>query len=283
MTDFYLFREFSKKYPDPNEASLLEPFDVACFILTCLAKIDERGNLDPQKHNFSFEQSVLNNILSPYNSVESQSFRVADVGKNPQKFTATKVGQRLELLVCEAWQWLMNQGFLAKYADTNRFFVTRKGKENSSQDSMTRYLLSRYLSVDILHPKIQQKVYSDFSQGDFDSAVHKAFKQVEAYARGMGKLDKNLIGAKLFDQFFGGANKCVLPSDYDDKDRTQLLWFFKSSYDLFRNPASHRNVELSAHEAVEMIMVANHCLRVLERIEVFSEFDGLSEQDDQAA
>jgi hypothetical protein len=50
-------------------------------------------------------------------------------------------------------------------------------------------------------------------------------------------------------------------------EREALAHLFSGAIGCYKNPHSHRDVELSFNEAFEMLLVASHLLQVLDRIQ----------------
>ena len=155
--------------------------------------------------------------------------------------------------------------------DSNGFvYITRRGKRYASVEEMKIYMVERYLSLDVLNPDLRRKIYSDFLKGEFDSAAFKALKLVEVRAREIGGLSSDVHGKGVFQELFSPECTQTLPDDYSEKDRGNIINLFRASYELYRNPSGHRDIDMKVEEAVEIIMLANHLLRILDKVDNLS-------------
>ncbi len=93
----------------------------------------------------------------------------------------------------EAWSWLDREGFIARRPSDvqgNDFFIARAGREVvSAEDWQARRKADMF--PDGLDPVIMRAVRPLFARGDYDTAVFRAFKEVEVRVR---KRDSSLAG-----------------------------------------------------------------------------------------
>ena len=68
---------------------------------------------------------------------------------------------------------------------------------------------------------------------------------------------------KAFDPGSGLLTDITAPR----AEREALPHLFAGSIGCYKNPHSHRDVELTFNEAFEMLLVASHLLQVLERVQ----------------
>lgn len=258
----WALRNFRDKYPDPVLALSLRIEDVAWFILKAVADA-ERVREWPRQGSI---ETIMDEIIQGY----------PDIANPSASHTARETKVNLEKMVCEGCQWLENEGLIARLGDNAWVFITRKGWKYASEIEVKTYLLTRYLSVDILHPKIR-KIYADFADGDFDSAISKAFRQVELYARLLGALGCSVRGPDVFVKLFQKEKFPSLPEGYEEKNLDHLRMLFMSSRSLLRNPSEHEETEIPPEEAISIIMIANHCLQILDK------FSAVSQQEQKAA
>ena len=85
---------------------------------------------------------------------------------------------------------------------TTRYFVTRRGKKIQTSEDLETYHKTDLLPKRQLHPIIAQKVWSLFLQGDYDTAVFQAFKQVEIAVRKKGNYAEMDLGVSLMRDAF---------------------------------------------------------------------------------
>ena len=116
----------------------------------------------------------------------------------------------------EAWQWLEREGFVASrptdlarakdLSSRTTYFVTRRGQKIETLEALEAYRKADLLPKRQLHPIIASKVWSIFLQGDYDTAVFQAFKQVEVAVRKAGGYEEEDYGTKLMSKAFDEVN-----------------------------------------------------------------------------
>ena len=175
----------------------------------------------------------------------------------------------------EAWQWLEREGFIAlrparpakdtaSIPGATYYFLTRRGKRVETPEDLETYRKTNLLPKGQLHPIIAQKVWSIFLQGDYDTAVFQAFKQVEVAVRKAGGYDKEDIGVKLMSKAFNEKTGNLTDQNQHLDERKARLLLFMGAIGSYKNPGSHREVEITAEEAAEVIIFASHLLRIVD-------------------
>lgn len=172
----------------------------------------------------------------------------------------------------ESWQWLEREGFVAPRpthlsgstsVGVTYYFVTKRGKTIETLEALEVYRKGNLLPKRQLHPTIAQKVWSLFLRGDYDTAVFQAFKEVEVAVRKAGGYADTDLGVSLMRKAFGDKGPLTdlkqLPAE--QKARAHL---FAGAIGSYKNPGSHRNVDFTAEEAAEVIIVASHLLRIVD-------------------
>jgi uncharacterized protein (TIGR02391 family) len=115
-----------------------------------------------------------------------------------------------------------------------------------------------------LHPTILSRVYPLFLRGDYDTAVFQAFKEVEISVRNAAGLGNDRLGCPLMRDAFNPNNGALRDPHEVPGEQTALMELFAGAIGYFTNPGSHREVELTAIEAAETIMLASRLLRIVE-------------------
>ena len=174
----------------------------------------------------------------------------------------------------EAWQWLEREGFVAprpaslsgrmSLGPTTVYFVTRRGKTIETPESLDAYRRSNLLPARQLHARIAQKVWATFLRGDYDTAVFQAFKEVEIAVRECGEYAETDYGTDLIRKAFHVENGDLTNPDQPRAEREAISNLFAGAIGFYKNPSSHRNVNVTAEEAVEMIILASHLLRIVD-------------------
>jgi len=225
--------------PDAEALLALEPEELAGIVLQFLATLPER---DPRlsRYNFGLQHTVA------HYPVEYQN--------------------KLRYALMVAWSWLEHEGLLAPRPGQSGewFFVTERGRRVSGAPEFKAYRKSSMLPKRLLHPVIAQKVWANFLRGDYDTAVFQAFKEVEVAVRIAGGYDESDIGVALMRKAFNSSTGHLTDTTLGGAEREAMAHLFAGAIGSYKNPHSHRNVPRTAEEAVEMIMLASHLLRIVD-------------------
>ena len=147
---------------------------------------------------------------------------------------------------------------------TTRYFVTKRGKRIKTSEALEAYHKTNLLPKLQLHPIIAQKVWSLFLRGNYDTAVFEAFKEVEIAVRKTGCYDKNDLGVDLMYKAFHISEGKLTNPDQPKAEKRALSDLFAGAIGSYKNPHSHQNVPVTSEEAVEMIILASHLLRIVD-------------------
>ena len=184
-----------------------------------------------------------------------------------QKYPA-KHEQDILFALMEAWQWLEREGFVAPRpngSSTRSYFVTRRGKAIETSEALEVYRKGNLLPKRQLHSTIAQKVWSLFLRGDYDTAVFRAFKQVEIAVReAAGYERKKVYGTRLMREAFGKNGPLKDTEQFGDEESDVRSDLFAGAIACYKNPGSHQNVLITAEEAAEVIIFASHLLRIVD-------------------
>ena len=125
-------------------------------------------------------------------------------------------------------------------------------------------LRSDFLPEHQFHPMIPQNVWLSFSHGAYGSAVFEAFKQVEIVVRKAGNYTQNDRGTDLMRRAFHVDNGNLTDKSQHSAERQARSDLFAGAIGSYKNPGSHRDVEITAEEAAELIFFASHLLRIVD-------------------
>lgn len=239
-------RQLKDALPPPEELLQLEPEEVAVFLLDYLCDCDEqeRGHLN--RYNFTLDDNI----------VHYAGDKTKEVGN----------------LIMEAWCWLEKKGMLAP--QPNNFgsdwrYVTKKGFKYRRKVDLETYRKGYLLRRENVDKSLFDNVYNLFIRGDYDTAVFRAYKEVEVRVREKAGLPADLLGVNLMRQAFNPAYGPLSDMEALPAERQATSDLFAGSIGLFKNPSSHRKVNLDdAAEAAEIILFANYLLRLVERCKV---------------
>jgi len=175
--------------------------------------------------------------------------------------------KEVQRAIMEAWAWLESSGCLAQEPEQSEgvFFVTRRGHELAESSDTAVFTREQTLPRHLLHPKIEQKVWSAFLRGQYDSAVFEAFKQVEVALRSAGGFADTELGVALARKAFHPDAGPLTDTAVVNAERQALSDLVAGAIGSYKNPHSHRNVTIKdAAEAAEIIILASHLLKIIE-------------------
>jgi uncharacterized protein (TIGR02391 family) len=221
--------QFLQFFPGIAELVEMEPEELGPFILRYMKKDGATLN------RFNFFQSVPNNIAER---------------------------------MMEAWSWLEQEGFIALRPNDQfglQYFVTRKGERIVSEEDFNANLQGALFPKD-LDPILLRSVKPLFIRGDYDTAVFRAFKEVEVQVRAKAKFGNELFGRDLMIRAFG-ANGPLTDSSAPKGEQDAMRELFAGAISSCKNPSSHRQVQFeNPREVMDLICFANQLLRIIRRI-----------------
>jgi uncharacterized protein (TIGR02391 family) len=226
--------------PDHEALLALEPEELAGIVLEYLHSLSPRDSGQLNRYNFGLHHTVK---------------------EYPHQYQ-----DEISRALMEAWVWLEREGFLApEPGDTgNWVFITRRGHQLKTAVDVEAYRKTNLLPKQFLHPVIAYKVWSLFLRGEYDTAVFQAFKEVEVAVRDAGGYAKKDYGVNLMRQAFHPQNGALTDPSQLPAEKDATLALFAGAIGLYKNPPSHRNVNVTPVEAAEMIIFANSLLKIVD-------------------
>ena len=107
-------------------------------------------------------------------------------------------------------------------------------------------------------------------RGEFDVAVFQAMKAVEVAVREASRLTTE-IGVRLMRKAFDPKKGPLTDMQAEEGEREARSALFAGAIGSYKNTHSHHDVKLDdAAEAIEIIMLANHLLRITDDREAAS-------------
>ena len=116
-----------------------------------------------------------------------------------------------------------------------------------------------------VHPLIVKASFRLLNSGDFDSAVLKAFKTIETGIRRRIKASADDIGVNLIRRAFHPENGPLTDMSLPKAEREALCHYLAGAFGYYKNPCSHRDVDMDFLSAFERIVVASDLLKIVER------------------
>jgi uncharacterized protein (TIGR02391 family) len=175
----------------------------------------------------------------------------------------------IERAIIEAFAWLTAQGLIVPasggsgQAGWKR--LSRRAALLKTDADFTSFKAGRLLPKEALHTKIADAVWGAFMRGEFDVAIFQAMKGVEVAVRTAAGLGHDLIGVKLMRPAFAPEGGPLTDMTAEGGERVGRMELFAGAIASYKNPHSHRDVNLDdPHEALEIIFLANHLLRIVD-------------------
>ena len=168
-------------------------------------------------------------------------------------------------VLTEGWMWLETERMLVpRGGDREWFNISRRGRALLAEGNLEAYLRGNLLREMTLDPALARKVRPTYLRGDYETAVFQAFKEVEVAVRQAGRYSETLVGVPLMRQAFDADNGQLTNTNATRPEREALAHLFAGAFGSYKNPSSHRHVSIGADEAVEMIMLASHLLKIVD-------------------
>ena len=167
-------------YPPVGTAVELEPEELAPFVLEYLNGAAEAG---------------MRNMLNKNNLTVGTS--------DAFKKYAGEYREEFRRRLMEALIWLEKELLIApEPPGGDQLYITRRGQKVLEKQDMASYRKGQLLPSHALDPALERDVKPLFIRGDYDTAIFRAFREVEIRVREKASYDSSMIGVTLMRKAF---------------------------------------------------------------------------------
>jgi uncharacterized protein (TIGR02391 family) len=169
----------------------------------------------------------------------------------------------------EAWTVLEREGLIAPEPNSpagDWSYVTKRGKQVQSRTDFQAFQAGTLLPNPFRDPVLGLHVRPIFLRGDYDTAVFRAFKEIETRTRAATRLPAGLVGVQLMRAAFHPETGELTDQSQVQAEKQAASDLFAGAMGMFKNPSSHRNVSYTAEEATTLIRLADYLVSLIEKL-----------------
>lgn len=116
-----------------------------------------------------------------------------------------------------------------------------------------------------VHPLIVKKSFDLLNDCQFESAVFQAFKTIETTIREKIQAAPEEYGIKLIRKAFHPENGALTDFNLPKAEREAFCNYIAGAFGFYKNPCSHRDVELDFVSTFDRIVVASDLLKAVSK------------------
>lgn len=181
----------------------------------------------------------------------------------------TKSHEKIKQVLAEAWGYLEKELLIIMLPGDitgNYYFITRQGQKIGNKNDFESYRKANLIPRGLLHPEIYRKIWGAFLRGDYDTSIFIAFREVEVAARTAGGYNFSDYGDKLMRKAFDEKDGLLTDYSLPVPERLAMSHLFAGAIGLYKNPQSHRIVNLSdVSEVVALLFFASQLMNIIDR------------------
>lgn len=114
-----------------------------------------------------------------------------------------------------------------------------------------------------VHPEIVKKAFKLLNDGHYESAVLQAFKCIETKIRKLIKADSDEVGVRLIRKAYHPETGKHTNYNLPTSERESFVNYISGSFGFYKNPSSHRDIELDYISTFERLVVASSLLKII--------------------
>jgi len=233
-------------FPDADLLVQLSAEDLAPVVLTLARDNLQNGIVHPQV--------IFQQVHGPNN--------------DPTKGYPQNKKQAAENSLNQAWHWLQRNGLVIPQAGINGnngwHVIVPQGMKIAAEGNFESFKQAANFPKSLLHPAIADRVWLCLARGEYDTAVFEALRCIEIRVRAVGKFTAADIGVDLMRKAFDPNNGPLTNQNELPPERQALSHLFSGAIGYYKNPQSHRSVNVDAAAAREVAILASHLLRTVD-------------------
>ena len=233
-------------FPDADLLIQLTPEDLAPAVLSLAKDALQNGIVHPQ--------AIFQQVHGPNND-HSKGY---PQGKK----------QAAENALNHAWNWLQRNGLVIPQAGINGsngwHEITPQGAKIAAGGNFESFKQAATFPKALLHPAIADRVWLCLARGEYDTAVFEALGSIEIRVCAAGQFTATDLGVDLMRKAFDPNNGPLTNQQEPLPERHALSHLFAGAIGYYKNPQSHRTVNVDPAAAREVAVLASHLLRIVD-------------------